>query len=164
MGEPRWMTVARSKIGVTELSGPASNPVIVGWAAKIGGWIKSFFANDGIPWCGLFVGYCLLEAGIKPPQTALGALQWGSWGRALAKGAPGAILVFKRAGGGHVGFYAAEDATAYHVLGGNQSDAVNIKRIAKARCVAIRWPAGVPEKPGAPVNANAGGALSTNEA
>jgi len=45
----------------------------------------------------------------------------------------GDILVFSRKGGGHVGFYVAEDATAYHVLGGNQSDSVSITRIAKSR-------------------------------
>ena len=54
------------------------------------------------------------------------------------------MLVFERDGGGHVGFYVGEDGTHYHVLGGNQDDAVSIAKIAKSRLVASRWPKGVP--------------------
>jgi len=50
------------------------------------------------------------------------------------------VLIFQREGGGHVGIYIAEDKDCYHVLGGNQSDAVTITRISKKRCVGIRRP------------------------
>lgn len=46
---------------------------------------------------------------------------------------------------GHVCFIAAKDTGAYHVLGGNQADAVTITRIAKTRLLETRWPAGSPE-------------------
>jgi hypothetical protein len=77
----------------------------------------------------------------------------------------GDVLVFVRNGGGHVGLYVGEDETAFHVLGGNQSDAVNIKRIAKRRLYAARWPTYRAE----PVNVRQiplapNGALSANEA
>lgn len=73
-------------------------------------------------------------------------------------------MVFDRAGGGHVAFYVGEDATHYHVLGGNQSDSVNVMRIAKDRCIARRWPRGVAVT-GRPVWLDAKGApVSTNEA
>jgi hypothetical protein len=49
-------------------------------------------------------------------------------------------MVFKRAGGGHVGFYVGEDKDAYHILGGNQSDMVSVARVAKDRHVDARWP------------------------
>jgi len=52
------------------------------------------------------------------------------------------VLVFDRAGGGHVGFYVGEDLTSYDVLGGNQGDRVSIMRLEKSRCVARRWPIG----------------------
>ena len=72
--------------------------------------------------------------------------------------------MFKRPGGGHVGFLVGQDATRYRVLGGNQSDAVTETWIEKARCVAIRWPAGVAlPKPGLPT-IRAAGATSSNEA
>jgi hypothetical protein len=73
------------------------------------------------------------------------------------------VLVFARKGGGHVGFYVGEDATAYHVLGGNQGNAVNVMRIAKDRCIAIRWPEGEPVV-GKPVILASNGQLSRNEA
>jgi hypothetical protein len=51
-------------------------------------------------------------------------------------------MVFSRKGGGHVGFLLSEDADTYHILGGNQSDTVNVARIAKSRFVGARWPKG----------------------
>lgn len=141
MSEPTWMAIARSRIGVKEVAGDGDNPVIIGWAKALKGWIANFYTKDSIPWCGLFVDSVLTEDGKRTPgDKSLGALNWQGWGQALTKGIPGAIMVFKRLGGGHVGFYVAEDASAYHVLGGNQGDAVSITRIAKDRCVAIRWP------------------------
>jgi hypothetical protein len=45
---------------------------------------------------------------------------------------------------GHVGYYWAEDATTFLVLGGNQSDAVTITRMPKSRFLGARWPRSVP--------------------
>lgn len=164
MSEPRWLARARAHIGLRETVGPASNAAIMGWARKIGGWIASFYKDDSIPWCGLFVGAMLAEAGIKPPANLLGAREYERWGQPLKHGAPGAVLVFSRQGGGHVGFYVGEDDEAFHVLGGNQSDAVCVKRIGKGRLTAIRWPVGAPDKPGSRVMLKPDGSLSKNEA
>lgn len=163
-GEPAWLTLARGQIGVRETPGPASTPTIMGWARKIGGWIAAFYADDSIPWCGLFVGWALASRGLKTPPNLLGARAYEAWGRPLDHGAPGAILVFARKGGGHVGFYVGEDETAYHVLGGNQSDMVCVKRIGKSRLTAIRWPSGALSQPGKRVMLTPDGALSANEA
>ena len=75
------------------------------------------------------------------------------------------MLVFVRNGGGHVGLYVGEDATAYHVLGGNQSDGVTITRVAKERCIAARrlYAVAAPSNV-RPVQIGASGPLSTNEA
>ena len=56
----------------------------------------------------------------------------------------GAVLVFSRGSGGHVGFAMGQDDTHLYVLGGNQSDAVTIARIAKSRLLGARWPATMP--------------------
>lgn len=56
----------------------------------------------------------------------------------------GAVLIFERGSGGHVGFAVGQDDTHFYVLGGNQSDAVTIARIAKSRLLGARWPATVP--------------------
>ncbi|MEG8056929.1 hypothetical protein QP150_09490 [Sphingomonas sp. 22L2VL55-3] len=69
----------------------------------------------------------------------------------------------RASGGGHVGFYVGEDATAYHVLGGNQGDTVSVARIAKDRCIARRWPSGRPVI-GKPVQMAARKPISTDEA
>jgi uncharacterized protein (TIGR02594 family) len=92
------------------------------------------------------------------------AKAWSDYGSLLRRDrlAPGAILVFDRAGGGHVGFYVGEDAGFYYVLGGNQSNAVNVMKLGKSRLVASRWPKGEPVI-GKPVYLN-GGSVSTNEA
>ncbi len=164
---PVWYGEALRLKGVRETAGKASNPVITGWATKIGGWVANAYTGDDIPWCGLFVAHCV--GAVLPeeplPGNPLSALAWGSFGRALDKGQLGAIVVFKRTGGGHVGLYAGEDATAIHVLGGNQSDAVTVARVAKTRLVGFRWPASVPLRPAAPAVAmRADAPLSANEA
>lgn len=157
MTEPTWLSAARAKLGVRETPGPANNPTIMGWAKALGA---------KVPWCGLFAAKYIAEAGLTPPPIAVRAKAWASWGKPLAASAlaPGAVLVFERAGGGHVGFYVGEDDAAYRVLGGNQSNAVTITRIAKDRCIARRWPADLPVI-SSPVRLSASGApLSKNEA
>lgn len=136
---PPWMKIAYSLNGTKEFAGKTNNPTILGWAKKVGGWIASFYKEDSIPWCGLYVAHCMKEAGFPVKQDALSALSWANYERSCEP-CVGAIMVFKRSGGGHVGFYVGEDHEAYHILGGNQSDMVNVARVAKNRHVATRWP------------------------
>jgi uncharacterized protein (TIGR02594 family) len=159
-----WFETAKSLLGTKEITGNKHNPVILSWAKEIGGWIGKFYNADEIPWCGLFVAYCFDKNNIPVGQNSLGALSWAQWGVPIAKASPGAVLVFVRPGGGHVGFYVSEDKEAYHVLGGNQSNAVTITRIAKNRLKAIRWPAKTPLPTQGPVFVKFTGNLSTNEA
>lgn len=149
--EPVWVREARRFMGLKEISGPKYEPTIVDWAKRFGGWIAKFYVDDDIPWCGLFVGHVVAVTlpREKLPANVLGALQWAKFGRELNAPAPGAILVFKRAGGGHVGFYIGETSTHYIVLGGNQNNSVSVTRIEKKRLVngGIRWPT-TGEQPG----------------
>ena len=145
--EPAWLRHARSLLGTREAPGAANSPTIMGWAKKLGTKVLGILYNaDSVPWCGIFVAICLTEDGITAPPLAVRATSWASWGQSIRpeRLAPGAILVFSRRGGGHVGFYVGEDAVAYHILGGNQNDAVTITRIVKSRCIARRWPPGRP--------------------
>lgn len=140
--DPRWFTEAKKHTGLKEIPGPRHNTVILSWLTKLGAWWR----DDETPWCGVFVAHCMREAGLPVPKYWMRARAWSDYGANLRAThvAPGAILVFARKGGGHVGFYVGEDETFYHVLGGNQSNMVNVMRIAKARCIAIRWPRGEP--------------------
>ena len=159
--EPAWLIAARKHIGLREIPGPKHNATIAGWLGKLKAWWK----DDEQPWCGVFCAAVMQEAGLPYPEHFYRAKAWAEYGVRLRTHvlAPGAILVFAREGGGHVGIYVGEDATAYHVLGGNQGNAVSISRIVKARLIASRWPKGVPVT-GKPVWLKQNGELSNNEA
>ena len=138
-----WMETAAKLIGVKEVRGSRNNPMLLRWAQIVGGWTAAYYKRDSIPWCGLFVAYVLIQNAIRPSPEALRAKAWKSnWpaGKAISQPAFGCIIVFTRKGGGHVGFYVSEDKHYYHVLGGNQSDAVNIQKISKKRCIGFMWP------------------------
>ena len=160
MSEPSWLKIARSYEGLKEIPGPRHNQTIIRWLGKLNAWWR----DDETPWCGVFVAYCMQESWLPFPKFYMRAKAWSDYGSLLRRDrlAPGAILVFDRAGGGHVGFYVGEDAGHYFVLGGNQGNAVNVMKLGKSRLVASRWPKGEPVI-GKPVYMN-GGSVSTNEA
>lgn len=164
--DPKWLAVARTRLGTREAPGADNSKTILGWAKRLGTKALGMIYNaDSVPWCGVFVASCFAEDDIDAPPIAVRAMSWATWGQLLRpeRLAPGAVLVFARAGGGHVGFYVGEDAAAYHVLGGNQGDAVTVERILKSRCVARRWPSGRPVI-GKPVQlASKGKPVSQNE-
>jgi uncharacterized protein (TIGR02594 family) len=165
--EPAWLLAARAKLGTREAPGTANNPTIMGWAKRLGTKVLGIAYNaDSVPWCGVFVATCLAEDGLPAAPIAVRAKAWATWGQNIRpeRIAPGAVLVFERPGGGHVGFYVGEDQAAYHVLGGNQGDRVSIMRIEKGRCIARRWPTGRPVHGGPKaMTATAGIPLSRNE-
>ena len=162
--DPIWLSVARAFIGLVETPGPASNPVILRWAADIG---APAYTDDGVAWCAVFVNRILLACGLPLSGRGYSLLRAGSfrdWGQDMPLGpAPGAVLVFSRPEGHHVGFYVGEDATRYRVLGGNQIDAVSETWINQLRLVAMRWPDGVERPFVGRVVLTAAGATSTNE-
>lgn len=136
-----WFDEANHLIGLKEVVGPGSNPQILDMAEEL----DINYGDDDIPWCGLFVAHCIGSTlAMEPlPTNPLGARQWAKFGEDCSPQL-GAVLVFwrgsKNGWKGHVGFYAGEDSSAYHVLGGNQSNEVNIRRITKKRFLAARWP------------------------
>lgn len=135
---PRIIKIGLDNLGVKEVSGTGNNATILSWAKELG--IQSTYSQDSIPWCGLFIAIVVKRSGREPVANPLWARNWERWSIGVKKAMLGDILVFVRPGGGHVGIYIAEDADCYHVLGGNQSDAVTITRIKKVRCTAIRRP------------------------
>ena len=86
-----------------------------------------------------------------PDEALLGALganpywarNWLLFGQAVQP-ITGAVLIFERSVGGHVGFAVGQDDTSFYVLGGNQSDAVTVAHVAKSRLLGARWPATLP--------------------
>jgi uncharacterized protein (TIGR02594 family) len=160
---PKLLLEMLKLYGTVEAPGSADNPTILAWAKECG---IAGYSHDAVPWCGLTMAVAAHRAGYPIPARPLRALDWAKWGNEASVPMLGDVLVFKRDGGGHVTLYVGEDAGAYHCMGGNQSDRVNVTRIAKARLHAARrspfcvaQPANVRR-----VHLAAGGALSTNEA
>jgi uncharacterized protein (TIGR02594 family) len=157
----RWLTEAYRLIGTREVPGAANNPVIMSWGNRLGARILGIaYTADSVPWCGLFAAHCVAQAGHKPPPIAIRAKAWASFGFALplttTRPPLGAIAVFTRKGGGHVGFVVAVHSDGdLDILGGNQADAVNVRRFPRARLIALRWPTGAPMADPAPWAARA---------
>lgn len=163
---PRLLKVALDLYGTAEKPGPGSNPSILQWARATG--LDRVYRDDATAWCGLFMAYAALQAGWELPVNPLGARNWLSWGR-VCEPELGAVLVFARPPSkwsGHVGIYVGEDRECYHVLGGNQSDAVTIKRVARDRLLGARECPWRVARPGNVrwIGLAATGAPSTNEA
>lgn len=159
---PKMLLEALKLYGTVELAGAADSPTIMAWAKETG--VRGYTA-DAVPWCGLFMAVVAKRADKEPPAKPLWALNWALWGQEGGQPELGDVLVFIRDQGGHVGLYVGEDQTAYHVLGGNQHNAVTISRITKIRLRACRQlfrigkPANV-----RPIILAPGGAISRNEA
>lgn len=163
-GAPRMLVEGLALYGVRERAGPANAPEIMAWAREAG--LGDIYTADMIPWCGLYMAVVAKRAGWRPPATPLWARAWAEFGQPTPRAMLGDVLVFTRNGGGHVGIYVGEDKAAYHVLGGNQSDAVTITRIVRSRLLAARQPewrvAAPPNRRVIRMAAN--GPLSRNEA
>jgi uncharacterized protein (TIGR02594 family) len=153
-----WYVEAWRLLGITEVGGPGDNQVILAWAKDLG----IPYSEDETPWCGLFVAHCVgSQLPDEPlPSGPLGARNWGGFGNKVAP-QPAAILVFwrqqKNGPFGHVGFYAGEDDSHYHVLGGNQDNKVCVTRIPKDRLLQARWPSTVPAAKGKALKVDAAG-------
>jgi uncharacterized protein (TIGR02594 family) len=130
-----WYEIARRELGVKELQGIADNPRIVEYHSTT--TLRA--TDDEVPWCSSFVNWCVHKAGYVPTKSAA-ARSWAKWGVQIAKPVKGCIVVMTRTGGGHVGFYEDHDASTVSVLGGNQDDAVNVRKYRIARVIAYVLP------------------------
>ena len=137
----QWIDEARKFIGLREVKGGQHNAEILQmWRDIKRGGIK----DDETPWCAAFVGAMLERAGIRSSRFE-SARSYLSWGMQLPEPVPGCVVVFTRDGGGHVGFVIGQDkAGNLLVLGGNQSDEVNVRAFPRSRVAGYRWPSDRP--------------------
>lgn len=143
VGDPPWIRVGRSLIGVKEIPGPQNNTWIAsGWARLGATWLNT----DESPWCGFYVAHCLDAVSLSYPKGGqfARALAWRSYGVACSARL-GAIGVKERKGGGHVFFIVGitPDGLYYKALQGNADNMVQIGDIKVSDVVAIRWPTGI---------------------
>ena len=131
--------IAQSYIGTTEGSGPADNLVILEMYASVGqDWVE----HDDVAWCAAFVGHCLERAGIRSTRK-LNARSYLDWGVPveIAEAQQGDIGVIPRGSSawqGHVFFIDRIEGGWVWGLGGNQNDAVNIKRFPVSKLLGVR--------------------------
>ena len=131
--------IARSYIGTTEGPGPADNPIIMEMYASVGhDWVE----HDSVAWCAAFVGHCLERAGIRSTRklTARSYLDWGVPVE-VADAQRGDIGVIPRGSSswqGHVFFIDRIEGQWLWGLGGNQDDAVNVKRYPVSKLLGVR--------------------------
>lgn len=139
-------------LGIQEIPGPKSNPVILGFAKTLG--VESIYTNDDQAWCALSQCYICYKAGhpilYKDKYDYLRALSFLKVGKEISSdtwievpltdAVFGDTLIFKRPGGGHVAVYIGESKTHYIVMGGNQNNMYSFTRVAKERLVGVRRP------------------------
>ncbi|MBD2780812.1 TIGR02594 family protein [Xenorhabdus sp. 42] len=135
--DPKWIEEGYKYIGVHEIKGESHHPNILQWWKDIK---RGGIRDDETPWCAAYVGAMLEHVGIRSTRFE-SAKSYLEWGMPLKEPYYGCVAVFSRTGGGHVGFVVgvAENGDVM-VLGGNQSDEVNIRSFPRSRVSGYRWP------------------------
>jgi len=118
--------IALTQYGVREWSGSNHNPEVVKYFTECGFDVK----NDETSWCSAFVCWCVQKAGLQHTKS-LAARSWLGWGDKIMDPEVGDIAVLWRndpqGWQGHVGFFVRQDGSRIWLLGGNQSNEVNIQ-------------------------------------
>lgn len=136
--DPPWICVAIRELGVKERPGAAHSQRILEYhgATRLGADV------DEVPWCAAFVSWCLEASGVISTRSA-GARSYLRWGRELARAELGAVAVFSRGHdphAGHVAFVLGYEDNDLVVVGGNQDNAVTIRRMSRDRLLGLRMP------------------------
>lgn len=145
--------LAKAEIGTVEWA-KGDNPKVVAYFKDSG---NPGVKDDETAWCAAFVGAMLRRAGVKS-TGALNARSYLDWGTPVDRknAQPGDVVVFKRGNSswqGHVAFFVKDRGALIDVLGGNQSNAVNVKGYQSAALLGIRRasakakPTTAPKKP-----------------
>jgi uncharacterized protein (TIGR02594 family) len=130
--------LAKAEIGTVEWK-DGDNPKVVAYFKDSG---NAGVKNDETAWCAAFVGAMLERAGMDGTGK-LNARSYLDWGKPVERkdAQPGDIVVFKRGNSswqGHVAFFVKDRGALIDVLGGNQSNAVNIKGYQSSQLLGIR--------------------------
>lgn len=142
----KWLDIAWADQGVHEIAGSEAEPKIIAYFRDAG---RADITSDEVPWCAGFVGACLSRAGVPPtlpPGERLLARSYLKVGVPIDRPSVGCIAVLTRDNDpakGHVGFVVGETDTHIALLGGNQSNAVNVRHRLKGDVIGYRWPVAV---------------------
>jgi len=139
----RALATAYKEIGVKEMPGSAEHPSIKQYHAfaRVDNDPKKAY-SESVAWCAAFIAYCLEMVGMGSTNNLM-ARSYLKWGKSSkADPLPGDIVILWRdkinGPYGHVGFFIKEEGEHIYLLGGNQSDAVNIKKFSRVYLLDIR--------------------------
>jgi len=133
--------IAAQELGVQEVAGPGSNERIMTYAKEVG--FDNWYKDDDTAWCSLFMNWVALKAGVQRTNQGK-AESWNQIGNKTSTPEPGDVALFASTAGSskitHVGIYMgySQDHKRIYVLGGNQSNAVNISAFKADKLVAFR--------------------------
>jgi uncharacterized protein (TIGR02594 family) len=126
---PTLLEVWESRLGIAEVAGPQSNPVILEWCKAVG-WES--IKDDETAWCATSMNAACIEAGLPmtPHPNRPAARSFLMWGKEVApvEVAPGDVVVWPRGNSawqGHVNCVKEVrrkgNKTEVRCIGGNQS-------------------------------------------
>lgn len=127
-----WMKTAINELGESEVAGTKANPRILSYFKASKFWGKD--DTGGVnAWCASFVSWVMKQHHYEPVKNAFRAKEWASFGKKIDKPLYGAIGIKTRKGGGHVAFVVGQstDGNSLFMLGGNQSNSVNVTKYNK---------------------------------
>ncbi len=140
-------SLAQRFIGVDEVSGNSSNPLVLAMLKLDQNWPE----GDHVPWCSAFVNYVTWLLRL-PRSKSLRARSWLNVGSSISLDLASVgfdVVILKRGTGnqpgadvidapGHVGLFGGVEGSKVLILGGNQSDSVNVSRYPANRILGIR--------------------------
>lgn len=134
----RVFQIACGEYGVKGIVGTSHNAQVLTYFRAPGfAWVK----DDETAWCAAFVNWCFWKAGLKVPGN-LSARSFLKVGKRTLAPKLGDLAVLWRGTKdgpyGHVGFYIAESKDAVYLLGGNQSNSVNVTAFPKTQVLEYR--------------------------
>jgi len=130
--------LAKKELGTVEWP-KGDNPTVLKYFDDSG---NSWVNDDETAWCAAFVGAILARKGVQPTGK-LNARSYTNWGKpkTLSKAVPGDVVVLWRESPdswkGHVAFFVRRVGNRVELLGGNQSNSVNISSYPVSRVLSV---------------------------
>ena len=92
------------------------------------------------PWCGYFLSYVAKKAGRTPPKSFALAKSWTSFGYAvpIKSAKPGDVVVVRTGKRYHAGILKRLTGQTAELLGGNQSNRVQVSQFSRKQIVSVR--------------------------
>lgn len=92
------------------------------------------------PWCGYFLNHIATKAGRNPPKSFALARSWTSFGYAvpIKDAKPGDVVVVRTGKRYHAGILKRLSGKTAEILGGNQSNRVQVSNFSRKQIVSVR--------------------------